>query len=202
MTVGFGIGPNLLTRFGEKCLGSARGLGTTLSKGLPTAGGELHPALRTFGAAFAAPKLEIGQGENYFNKAQRCARGQSGWPASKRAAIAGGPHELYGQLRSPDRGFASAPVLVEVGDQDEGCPVKITTIPKPFTSAETSLDIGSPPLRWLKISQHCLIRRLAQEPDLVPGLGPSAAQKPGGDRLPVVLTLILRQYPVEPGCRP
>src|SRR5665213_2528699 len=34
--------------------------------------------------------------------------------------------------------------------QDEVCPVKITTLPKPFTRTEISLDIGSPPLRWLK----------------------------------------------------
>jgi len=87
--------------------------------------------------------------------------GEPGDRQSKRAAIAGGPHELYGQLRSPDRGFASAPALVEVGDQDEGCPVKITTIPKPFTSAETSLDIGSPPLRWLNMSAN--MGRFAQQ---------------------------------------
>ena len=45
--------------------------------------------------------------------------------------------------------------------QSEDCPALITTIPKPFTSAETSLDIGSPPLRWLNMSAN--MGRFAQQ---------------------------------------
>ncbi len=144
MTVGFGIAPNLLTLMVEhEALAGFRPLPVT-------AGGDFHPALRTF------PPLHREEAMDNLGPRVRPIKRpkEKGLPDLSNSPSMKSPHEVT----EPPVFFQACPLSRTAMNQAvrregyfaEGCLVKTTSYPKSLPPARISLDIGSPPFAWLK----------------------------------------------------
>jgi hypothetical protein len=100
VTVGSGIGPDLLTL---RCTGGARGLvRAALAAFAPTAGGELHPALKTLRVVVPANRPRIlppASRAPAWRKLERCVGRAQARPVEIAATPAAGLGLPYGFLR-------------------------------------------------------------------------------------------------------